>query len=61
MKKLKIKAIDKALKCLLKKEEAKIKAQGYKNVEEFISDLKKVPLSDLKKKEKELKEKKKNQ
>ena len=57
----KIKAIDKALKILLKKEEEKIKSQGYKSVDEFISELKKVPISDLKNKQKEIKENKKKE
>ena len=55
---MKQKLIDKALKKLLKTQESKIKEQGYDSVEDFISDLKKVPIKDLKAKEAELKAKK---
>ena len=36
----------KALKKLLKPKEKEIKAQGYESIEEFIGELKKVPLED---------------
>ena len=57
MRKGKLKLIDKGLKKLLMREEKKILSQGYKSVDEFIDALKKVPIKDLKKKEKELKNK----
>ena len=54
------KMIDKALKKLLNTQKDKLKEQGYESVDEFIAELKKVPLSELKAKEAELKQKKAN-
>lgn len=45
----------KALRKLLKSQRKKLQEQGYKDEEEFIKELVKIPIADLQKKKEELK------